>query len=275
MTADDFGLSTEVNEAVEQAHRGGILGAASLMVGAAAATDAVSRAHRLPGLRVGLHLALVEAQPLLRVAEVEGLVGADGWFRRDTAAYGAAIFFRPSLRRQVEAEIEAQFAAFARTGLALDHVNAHQHFHLHPVVATAMMRVGVRYGMHAVRLPAEPQQIIRAIEPGASGMLTAITRPWTARLGRQLLARGLRVPDAVFGLAWTGAMTTTRIIAIVERLPDGLTEIYTHPATGDAFQGAAPGYRYADELAALVDPAVKAAVQRSGASLGGFSDALP
>ena len=54
VTADDFGLSREVNEAVEQAHREGILTAASLMVSAPAAADAVARARRLPSLRVGL-----------------------------------------------------------------------------------------------------------------------------------------------------------------------------------------------------------------------------
>ncbi|TXN31659.1 ChbG/HpnK family deacetylase, partial [Methylobacterium sp. WL19] len=48
VTADDFGLSLAVNEAVEQAHREGILTAASLMVGAPAAADAVARARRLP-----------------------------------------------------------------------------------------------------------------------------------------------------------------------------------------------------------------------------------
>ena len=274
VTADDFGLAVEVNEAVERAHVDGILGAASLMVGAPAAADAIARARRLPGLRVGLHLALVEAQPLLPAETVRDLVGPDGWFRRDPAAYGTAIFFKPRLRRQVEAEIEAQFAAFADTGLVLDHVNAHQHFHLHPVIAAAMMRIGPRYGMRAVRLPAEPQHIIRAIEPAASGLLASITRPWTARLGRQLRAQGFRVPDAVFGLAWTGAMTADRIGAIIDRLPGGLSEIYTHPATDAGFRGAAPGYRYAEELAGLLDAGVKAAVQRSGASLGGFSDAL-
>ncbi|NWP61353.1 ChbG/HpnK family deacetylase, partial [Escherichia coli] len=51
VTADDFGLSREVNEAVEQAHREGILTAASLMVSAPAAADAVARARRMPGLR--------------------------------------------------------------------------------------------------------------------------------------------------------------------------------------------------------------------------------
>ena len=40
VTADDFGLAVPVNEAVEEAHRRGILTAASLMVGAPAAADA-------------------------------------------------------------------------------------------------------------------------------------------------------------------------------------------------------------------------------------------
>ena len=43
VTADDFGAAVEVNEAVERAHRDGILSAASLMVAGAAANDAVHR----------------------------------------------------------------------------------------------------------------------------------------------------------------------------------------------------------------------------------------
>jgi len=54
VTADDFGLVREVNDAVEAAHRDGVLTAASLMVAAPAARDAVERARRLPSLRVGL-----------------------------------------------------------------------------------------------------------------------------------------------------------------------------------------------------------------------------
>lgn len=60
VTADDFGLHGDVNAAVEQAHCDGILNAASLMVSAPAAADAVARAHRLPGRRVGLHLVLAD-----------------------------------------------------------------------------------------------------------------------------------------------------------------------------------------------------------------------
>ncbi len=135
VTADDFGLSSQVNAAVERAHLEGILTAASLMVAAPAAAEAVAIARRLPKLRVGLHLALVEARPRLAPSEVPDLIGPDGWFRRDTARFGAEIFFRPRLQRQIAREIEAQFEAYAATGLPLDHVDAHQHFHLHPTIA--------------------------------------------------------------------------------------------------------------------------------------------
>jgi hypothetical protein len=51
--------------------------------------------------------------------------------------------------------------------------------------------------------------------------------------------------------------------------------MYCHPAIGDRFTGAAPGYRYADELAALTASAVKNALRASGARSGGFSDFGP
>ena len=272
VTADDFGLSAQVNAAVERAHRDGILSAASLMVGAPAAAEAIAIARRLPNLRIGLHLALVEAVPVLPAAEVPDLVGSDRWFRRDTARFGTALFFSARMRRQLAREVEAQFAAYAATGLALDHVDAHQHFHLHPTVASAMMRSGARHGMRAARIPAEPAAIIRAIEPDAPRAIPAIAAPWTRLLGARLRRAGCRVPDRVFGLAWTGAMTEARLLALLERLPDGTTEIYTHPATEGAYPGAAPGYRYAEELDALVSPRVRHALERSGARLCGYGD---
>ena len=272
VTADDFGLSPQVNAAVERAHRDGILTAASLMVAAPAAAEAVAMARRTPSLRVGLHLALVDARPALPAAEVPDLVGPDGWFRRDTARFGAALFFSPRMRRQLAREVEAQFAAYAATGLPLDHVDAHQHFHLHPTVASLMIRIGRRYGMRSVRIPAEPTAIVQAVEPDAPRALPAITAPWTRLLGLRLRRAGCAVPDRVFGLSWTGAMTEERVAGLLDRLPEGTTEIYTHPALDGDYLSAAPGYRYREELEALTSPRVVAAARRSGATLCGYGD---
>ena len=91
VTADDFGAAREVNDAVLDAHQNGILTAASLMVAAPAAADAVARAHATPSLRVGLHLVLVDGKPLLPVAQVPALVDGHGNFRNDMARVGAAV----------------------------------------------------------------------------------------------------------------------------------------------------------------------------------------
>ncbi len=258
VTADDFGADVAVNDAVERAHRDGILTAASLMVAAPAAADAIARARTMSRLGVGLHLVLVEGVPALPPAQIPTLVGSDGRFRTDMARAALRIFLDPAARRQLTAEVEAQFAAFATTGLPLDHVNAHKHFHLHPTIASTVLRVGRRYGMRAIRAP---------VERGNRG----VEALWARLLQRRMRRAGLFVPDQVIGLAWTGAFDAERMRAALAALPPGVTELYTHPASTDDWLGAAPGYRYRAELAALTDGLAKAAIVREGIANGSFA----
>jgi len=172
---------------------------------------------------------------------------------------------------QLEAEIEAQFDAFRATGLALDHVNTHKHFHLHPTIASAIVRIGRRYGMRAIRVPLEPSAVLRKADPKAKLPAALATAPWALLARARFRALGLRVPDQVFGLAWSGAMSARHLLGLIEHLPDGLSEIYLHPATGP-YPGSAPGYAYAEELAALTAPRVIEAFRHAGIAKGGFAD---
>jgi len=260
VTADDFGLHPTVNEAVEMAHRNGVLTAASLMVGAPAAADAVARARRLPRLRVGLHLVLADGMATLPRARIPDLVDASGRFGDCMVKDGFRFCFQPGVRRQLEEEIRAQFEAYAATGLTLDHVNAHKHFHLHPTVLSLILRIGRDYGLRAMRLPAEADA-------------PALLRPWLRLLARRLDAAGIAHNDTVVGLAHSGRMNERVMLAALRQLPRGVTEIYLHPATvSGGVTAAMADYRHADELAALLSPRVRAAVEGSGAPLGGFAD---
>jgi hopanoid biosynthesis associated protein HpnK len=243
------------------------------MVAGPAAGDAVARACRLPSLRIGLHLVLVDGPPLLPPERIPDLVDARGRLRSDIASAGVGIFLRPSVRRQLAAEIEAQFRAFKATGLPLDHVNAHHHFHLHPTVSAHLLAIGERFGMRAVRVPWEAKRLLAGIEPRAARSQW-LEAPWVAVLRNRVRRHGLTAADRVFGLAWSGAMTEPRLAGLLRQLPDGLTEIYCHPATSAAFPGAASGYRYADELAALTAPGVKELLRATGAKSGGYADFL-
>jgi chitin disaccharide deacetylase len=93
------------NSSTEEAHRNGILSAASLMVGAAAAADAVERARRLPKLKVGLHVVLVDGDPVSERAHVPALIDRSGRLRNDLARYGAALALSPAARRQAKQTI--------------------------------------------------------------------------------------------------------------------------------------------------------------------------
>jgi hopanoid biosynthesis associated protein HpnK len=264
-SADDFGLSLAVNEGVERAHRDGLLSTASLMVAGEAATDAIRRARAMPGLRVGLHLVVIEGPAVLPPAEIAGLVDGDGQFPSDQLGLGLRYAFSRTARAQLAREIAAQFRAFAASGLPLDHANAHKHMHLHPTVGHLMIQTGRVHGLRAIRIPAEPAGVMKALGvpqgPGARALLA-----WTRLLRAQARRAGLATPDHVFGLAWSGGMTEARVLRLIPRLPAGLSELYFHPAVGrDALlDRLMPGYDHESEMAALLSPAIRAAVADCG-----------
>lgn len=264
VTADDFGLHTRVNDAVERAHRNGVLTSASLMVAGDAAADAVERARRLPTLRVGLHVVLADGRATSPRSDIPQLVDDQGRFGNAMVRDGVRFFFLPRVQAQLAHEIRAQFEAFAATGLPLDHVNTHKHFHLHPTVLSLLLEIGSEYGMRAMRLPCE-----------ADGSLAL--RPWIALVRARLDRCGIAHNDYVAGLAQSGQMDEAAFIKALATLPDGVSEIYCHPAMpGDSpLTPSMTDYRHADELAALLSPRVAAAMDTTGLPRGGFSDVFP
>jgi chitin disaccharide deacetylase len=224
------------------------------MVAAPAFDDALARARRLPSLAVGLHVVLVNGRPVLPPDRIPALVDREGAFSNHLVGAGIRFFFRPGIRRQLEDEIRAQFERFAATGLRLDHVDAQSHMHVHPTVFAAILKIGPAYGMRAVRIPREPFGGTRTIGP------------WTALMRRHAKRQGIACNDYVHGVNDVGAMTEARVLRMLDRLPDGVTELFFHPATA-RFSGADRGterFAWTDELAALVSSRVRTALAEEG-----------
>jgi len=263
-TADDFGLTPEVNAAVARAHRDGVLTATSLMIGAPAAQEAVNIARMLPGLGVGLHVVVADGLPLLPPSEIPALVNGEGRLPSNLAASGAHWFFSPAARVQLRREIEAQFAAFQATGLTCDHINAHNHMHLHPTVLQIIIACAQAYGVRHVRLPYEPP----GLADGAIGrrVISLGLAPWIGFMRWRFGRAGMVCNDRLVGLSATGHMTEARVLAALDRLRDGVTEFYFHPAewATPELEQAAPGYDRTGELDALLSPAVARRLQELG-----------
>ncbi len=275
VTADDFGATPGVNEAVVRAHREGILTSASLMVRGEAAVEAVRAARESPDLGVGLHLVLAQGVPAAPASEIPSLVTRTGRFPEQPVLAGfrhAWAWCRRRGRAELAREVEAQLAAFAATGLPLGHVDGHLNMHLHPMVLPTLLALAPRYGIRALRLTHDDLGLALAHEPRhgfRKRIESMIFRALSAYAMPRLRAAGILAPARVFGLHATGHVDEAYLLALVPRLRPGVNEVYCHPAASDAVAGQA-GYDHAGELGALLSPRVRAALSAAGVRLASY-----
>ncbi|OGS42323.1 MAG: hypothetical protein A2506_08970 [Elusimicrobia bacterium RIFOXYD12_FULL_66_9] len=247
VTADDFGYDHAVNTAVVRAHRDGILRFASMMVLRPAAAQAADLARENPGLGVGLHLELCSAEP---------------------ARAGMRYFFDRKARAGLEAEIRTQIEALLKLGLKPTHVDSHCNVHVHPVIFPALCRLAREYGIPRVRLPAGELSACLGY-PGTDDVLVPLLLSGVfAAMGGWVrgAARGLKVPRT-WGLLRSGMMTEDYVLWLLERLPEGVTELYFHPrADLGSLVTTRPtaSHQTATELDTLLSPRVRRHMEETG-----------
>lgn len=275
INADDFGLSAGANRAVIRAWREGILTGASLMVGGKGFDEAVALARQNPGLQVGLHLTLVQGRAVLPPREIPGVADPEGNFPIDPVAAGMRYFFSPTARQSLAREIEAQILRFRETGLPLSHVDGHLNIHMHPAVFDILAELMPKHGITSFRLtredlgrdPADPglRRMGRMLDAFIFGRLAKRCRPVLGRLG-------IFHSGEVKGLLNSGRMTEEYVIKALERLQDGVTEIYFHPGCRPDHELASwmPGYLHQEELSALTSEAVRERIAALGIKLRNY-----
>ena len=277
VNGDDFGLAREVNRAIVRAHRDGILTTTSLMVTSPFASEAVQLARDNPRLGVGLHLVLVQGVPASADARATGLATSRGAFRESAIPAALRYFFDPKLHRAVLREVRAQLERFRDTGLPLDHVDGHLNVHLHPMLQATLATLAPEFGIRAVRLTREPiapnlrydprHRARKTFEGVVLELLSRITE-------RRLAPLGVAFADRTLGLHQSGGCDEHYLTHALSELPEGVSELYCHPADSQTpeMRRLMPGYRPADELAALVSPRVRALVEERNIELIRWSD---
>lgn len=265
VNADDFGRSSSINRAVIEAHRRGILTTASLMVNGETVEEAVSLAKENPKLGVGLHLSLCCGTSSLARSEIPDLVDVDQNFSNNAPLAGFRYFVNRRCHPQLEREITAQFQRFRATGLPLDHVNGHLHFHLHPTVFKIIRLNAHRWGIRQMRLTRDPFFLNVKLAGGR----------WFYRLSHAVIFRALscrarphlhrlkiRSTEHVFGLLQNAFVDEAYLCALLPRLPPGDSELYSHPSLDE----------FKNEFDALVSPALRELIDRLGIKLIRYSD---
>ena len=272
VSADDFGLTDGVCRAVLRGYREGVVTATSLLAVGRSFDLAARMLADHPGLDAGAHLAIVgEDPPLLTAPEIPTLVdrrGALPLSYRSVVTRGATGRLDPD---DVRREFTAQLDRIAGAGVAVSHLDTHQHTHLWPSVAAVVVELAVERGVLGVRTP----RSARLLPVGAPVNLLS------ARLRRRIARAGLVTTTSYAGLDEAGAMDVDAFRAAVTGLTGALpanggsVEINTHPGeAGDPelvrFDWG--GYRWSDELDMLGDPAARALAISLGYRPGSFRD---
>lgn len=275
INADDFGLSSGVNRSVEQAWQQGILTQASLMPGGDAFDEAVEIAHRNPGLQVGLHLTLVQGKPVLPPEQVPGLVGPNGCFPDNPVAVGMKLFFDPTIRLQLRNEIEAQILKIKQAGIQLSHLDGHLNIQMHPTVFALLAELMQLYGITSFRITRErllenlrhdrSRMVGKTVERFIFGSLASHAEPI-------LKQQGIRTAMEVKGVLNSGSMTEEYLLAVLDRLQPGTSEIYFHPGClpDPAITRRMPDYHHQEELAALLSPRIRQRLQQLDITLTNY-----
>lgn len=217
--ADDFGLTTEINEAILHAYREGALTGASLMLGQPASDHAVGLARANPGLDVGWHLHLCDSRPTT----------SERWpWGTSPVRAGLLLASLPRFRRLVRAEIRHQWCLYQQTGLPCRFLNSHHHLHLHPWVSREISRViaGDAIAPGWFR-GGEFRRFDRKGPGGWTGGVTGMA----ARLGRWAGRHDAisKSADSVWGVDRLFAMEAGEVAATAAALPEGLHEFIFHP----------------------------------------------
>ncbi len=273
VTGDDFGLSPEVNAGILRAHREGVLRATSLMVAEAAAPAAAAAAREAPGLDVGLHLAVCRGRSVLAPERLGSLVSAASEFARNPTLAGMRYFFDWRIRDALRAECRAQVERHLELVGYLNHLDGHLNFQVHPVLAAIAIDLAAEHRVPFIRLPREPVMTTLAIarDHAPRKLVEAIIfRSLSRRMRRLMAERGIRSSDRLFGLHQSGRLTERYLLGVIERLPEGITELYFHPAEDVGATPPTPGTQR--DLQLLTSPAIRAALTRAGAVLSNFAE---
>ena len=265
VNADDFGLSHEVNTAVIRAHTEGVLTTASLMVNEDGFAEAAELARQHPRLGVGLHLSLVCGRSALRQSEIPNLVDAQQRLPNCPVSAGMKFFFDSRCREQLEREIAAQFEKFFATGLTLDHVNGHLHFHLHPAVFEIVMKHARRWKVRQLRLTRDPFWLNARLARGRWGYRVshaAVFALLSARARSVLAKADIRHTRNVYGLLQHGLVDESFVAGLLTDLPAGDSELYSHPSLT----------QFRHELDALLSPKVRGIIAGRGIELIRYQD---
>jgi chitin disaccharide deacetylase len=268
VNADDYGLTPGISHGILRAHREGIVTSTSVLAIGPAYPKVSHLLAEHPTLGVGVHLAAVgEDPPLLSRSEVPTLFTKRGHLFEKWSGFLA----RASLGRvdpdDICREFTAQLELVQELGVPITHLDAHQHLHLWPPMCRVVLDLARRFDIPAVRVPRYRPTSITGVGVTVLGH----------RLARCAGQAGLLHPADAVGIEVAGKLDNPRLRRLLGRMAARgrpTVELTVHPGEDDDPDRVRYrwGYRWPEEMEALIGDPARRAVADFGFTLGTYAD---
>lgn len=238
ITADDFGISKEANEAILKSFQEGSLTSTCVMANGEAFEHAMNEIlPQCPEIGFGVHLNIIEGKSLQKPSKNSLLHNSDGEYNNGFATL-LIKSFNPVFLKEIEADFRLQIEKVLGKA-KIDHLNSHVHTHAIPNIFKIICKLAKEYDIKYIRTQNEIPYMVSSLKKNLDprfpvniiklGLLDIFSK-----INRQTLKEfGLLTNDFFVGVSYTGYMDENTIkcgIAKVKK-PNSLTEVILHPTT--------------------------------------------
>lgn len=281
INADGFGFTFGNNKGILECLAGGAIRSVSVNANFPAWEQTPQIVQQFPQVSVGIHLDLSVGPCVCDPDDIPDLVNEEGRFLE-------AEFHRKALRgriphEQMVRELTAQVERLRGAGLSLTHWDSHQNQHLYPPFFRAAIEVARTFGIPRMRTH---RHYLFAAGGGRwlRAELHLLTHPkraavywYSRRTMRRARRAGMRMADRLIspGILDDANKDTREFwLALLDRLPEGVSEVYCHPGYPDETLAANATYvqERRKELEILRDPTLKDKARSRGVELVSFRD---
>lgn len=276
INADDFGLTESINSGIAKACETKALSSASLIAAGRAFNHARKLIARLPGLDVGLHLALTSEKPVIKPEGIKSLVNKNGYL------FPLPVFLLKYLlgrisKEEIELELEGQFVKAINSGIRITHVDGHNHIHILPCILKITIKLCKKFNIRYIRVPREkvPLNSAFAKAPLLRLILMCIIAILAINSKNKIKKSGLNYTRFFWGFLNSGNLKLDYIQRIILSLKDGVSELMVHPGELDEELKAKYGhwkYNWESELHILTQKAVKTLLKTNSVTQTNFKE---
>lgn len=259
VNADDFGLCEEISTGIIKAYREGIVTSTSVVVNGSYFKQGIALLKD-SGIDAGIHFTFIGREKPVSGA-VDGLVDEQGLFLK---GYNEAIskiiagrFDKDALRR----ELFEQISILREAGVAISHIDSHQHLHLLPNVSNMIIDLANQFKIKWIRVPRSSIFGIKGIGMNSLSELLKL----------KMRRYNLCYTDRFIGFEKRGHINEHSLLTLLPDLKYGTTELMVHPGY-NASKRYDWEYDWEDELKALTSEAIKAFIKENEIVLTSFKE---